>query len=500
MSKKYFQDSRMTTTPSESVSTEDFLQSIDEAEREIFEFLLEYANDSSDFPYLVRGAVLQCDYGSHSRKLNLPICHGVYATVHPMVHELDCEVGDDKNIPTFGVCGSSKHPQDKFMGETVLLVSEDDPSKNVKGCPCTPVIVGGRWLNPHPTTKIAENNAAARWMNPANRTYHSALTTDSFLVCAYGGLIEPLTSGQENIETQGVDSNNIYNPHTGANPSPPNFQPLLAERDAWLSAQNSNLSRDEKIALLSAFYGFPLGGDLLSELEKLYGPLVDSSRSFFNKTYLMNINESPTPEMLQERAAIKMFEEEIKKLLGKQSSAFLNSAKYFSNDTRYNILKQLHEINQQKHKNNEDYVNSIIGLINLSPDVMEVIKGYADDGWLGLGDALANIIVDSTHMPDLVGKYTASPSQALKESEQIMAFFGLNKEYQYLMKNQNTANSFASLIDARIKQINSSSTYSAYERQVITSMLSEVRDLNLNHADSLAIMQRRIEQWKRFAR
>ena len=204
----------MVTKSSESMTNEQFLESLDETERKIYEHYLEYNTDSSGFPYLVRGAVLRCTCGSHKRKLNLPICHGVYATVHPMVHELDCEVGDDKNIPTFGVCDSPKNPQDKFMGETVLLVSEEDPSKNVKGCPCTPVIVGGRWLNPHPTTKIAENNAAARWMNPVKRIYHSALTTDSFLVCAYGGLIEPLTSGQENIETQGLNAN--FNPQTGA--------------------------------------------------------------------------------------------------------------------------------------------------------------------------------------------------------------------------------------------------------------------------------------------
>lgn len=33
------------------------------------------------------------------------------------------------------------------------------------------------------------------WMREQDKL--SAVTTDSFLVCAYGGLIEPLSSGQE---------------------------------------------------------------------------------------------------------------------------------------------------------------------------------------------------------------------------------------------------------------------------------------------------------------
>ncbi len=52
------------------------------------------------FPYLVRGAELYCNCGTHKRKLNLPICHGVYTNGQPMMHEEDCDVGDDKNIPS----------------------------------------------------------------------------------------------------------------------------------------------------------------------------------------------------------------------------------------------------------------------------------------------------------------------------------------------------------------------------------------------------------------
>ena len=36
------------------------------------------------FPYLVRGAELYCNCGTHKRRLNLPICHGVYTNGKPM--------------------------------------------------------------------------------------------------------------------------------------------------------------------------------------------------------------------------------------------------------------------------------------------------------------------------------------------------------------------------------------------------------------------------------
>ena len=65
------------------------------------------------FPYLVRGAELYCSCGTHKRKLNLPTCHGVYTNGKPMMHEEDCEVGDDKNIPSFGICQSEENPVNK---------------------------------------------------------------------------------------------------------------------------------------------------------------------------------------------------------------------------------------------------------------------------------------------------------------------------------------------------------------------------------------------------
>lgn len=163
--------------------------------------------EDDGLPYIVRGAELRCTCGSHMRRLNLSPCHGVYVNEHPMVHMMDCKEGEgaEFNIPPFGVCSSPHNPN----GGDILLVAEagvDGVSPgNVRGKPCTPNIAYGKWCNTHPTTLIADNEAGAREIDPNNRTFYRALTMDSFLYCAYDGFIEPHTSGQENLETEGLN-------------------------------------------------------------------------------------------------------------------------------------------------------------------------------------------------------------------------------------------------------------------------------------------------------
>ena len=62
----------------------------------------------------------------------------------------------------------------------------------MKGFACTPCIVSG-WLDVHEAQRIARNNTDGKKLSDRL----AAVTEDSFLVCAYGGLIEPVTSGQE---------------------------------------------------------------------------------------------------------------------------------------------------------------------------------------------------------------------------------------------------------------------------------------------------------------
>lgn len=178
--------------------------------RELLDSLELEDTQELEFPYLVRGARLKCSCGTHKRKLNLPLCHGVYVAGQPAIQEEDCQVGDDQNIATFGICESDGHPLKKpwwvklgsvlFNGigtylraeESNKIILQTEDGKNVKGYACNPCIVG-TWKDVHATQKIARNDTDGT----AECDRLSAVTLESFLVCAYGGLIQPLESGQD---------------------------------------------------------------------------------------------------------------------------------------------------------------------------------------------------------------------------------------------------------------------------------------------------------------
>ncbi len=111
--------------------------------------------------YLVRGAQLQCRCGSAPRKLNLPLCHGVYVTNQPMMNADDNKA--NVNVMFFGICEKTGEKCDPQI--------------------CSP------WLKPQMKTMVSGS---------------PAITMDSFLVCSKGGLIEPKTSGQEMTEAQSI--------------------------------------------------------------------------------------------------------------------------------------------------------------------------------------------------------------------------------------------------------------------------------------------------------
>ena len=186
-----------------------------ENEQQIVEYLKTHTQ-SQKLEYLVRGALLKCSCGTHARQLNLEKCHGVYVGEHPLIHSLNCETGDGKNITCFGVCKAA------FPPPTEHVTYQKDLKRDADGNPtgdrpwgfdighkCRPKIafmeVNGSmlqsWQHSYAKTSIIDNkdSEAAREMETDEGLETMAIptvTTMSFLVCSHGGLIEPYNSGQ----------------------------------------------------------------------------------------------------------------------------------------------------------------------------------------------------------------------------------------------------------------------------------------------------------------
>ncbi|MCI1477823.1 MAG: DUF4280 domain-containing protein [Clostridium beijerinckii] len=121
--------------------------------------------------YIVRGAKMKCDKGTHKRKINLPVSHGAYSNGNPIMNEGDNVVG--KNISDFGICKGS--------------------------CPSSGNITLTKEKGGSVTGKKCQIKILKEWMNTKEDTIVDglpALTTDSVLICAYGGKIKFVTDGQ----------------------------------------------------------------------------------------------------------------------------------------------------------------------------------------------------------------------------------------------------------------------------------------------------------------
>ena len=152
----------------------------------------ELADESEPSSILVRGALLRCSCGTHPRRLNLSKSYGMYAIdeQHPKVHQDNCKVGDTNNITYYGVCKSNCKPEGSHHISLEPYVTPDGKktsSSKVEGNKCVPIIVGN-WMDPKEDDMIYDMDV--------DRVI-PCLTTNSFLVCKYGGIIEVITSGQE---------------------------------------------------------------------------------------------------------------------------------------------------------------------------------------------------------------------------------------------------------------------------------------------------------------
>ena len=171
------------------------------------QLILEYLQNNPDalYTYLVRGAVLQCRMATHIRKLNLPLCHAIYTgeIKHPIIHAEDAV--PNENVMFFGHCHGTMGEQGDAETIDLEMVSYDKdllPSYTgtvKRGYKCNPQIIDNQWQMTHRETRITRNGQP---MSESNAV--ESVTGASFLMCRFGGLIEPLTSGQENEETDPI--------------------------------------------------------------------------------------------------------------------------------------------------------------------------------------------------------------------------------------------------------------------------------------------------------
>jgi len=129
-----------------------------------------------------------CTFGSHIKRLDMPVCHGSYIRQKPMLHELDCVVGLDANIPPFGACVSPDNPNIEIIIESPVdvmpLANEEGgysmPPMPITGRLCTPML-GPKWIDAHEDTLIDGV---------------PALTVDCTIACLYQGVIFFIDDGQ----------------------------------------------------------------------------------------------------------------------------------------------------------------------------------------------------------------------------------------------------------------------------------------------------------------
>lgn len=157
---------------------------ISEEEQKYMEDNIDSSN-SSPAEYTTRGVSLRCKFGTHTRRVNLKKDHGVALVhkddkyYHPLLLEDDCILND--NINVFGLCNSPSVPK-----EQKITLLDEETNEPIKGYPCVCQILG-EWADTKENLTINDKKV---------------LTTKSFLVCAYLGVIE-VKDGCNGLEYSG---------------------------------------------------------------------------------------------------------------------------------------------------------------------------------------------------------------------------------------------------------------------------------------------------------
>ncbi|OUP64462.1 hypothetical protein B5F10_20200 [Anaerotruncus colihominis] len=335
-----------------------------------------------DYKFLVRGAKLRCSCGSHGRCLNLPKSHGVYYNGAPLVFESDCEVGEDANIRTFGVCSSTDHPKkadglfagwkERLSGNTVTLQAEPvydelgnviNEGENIRGLPCVPYIVG-EWQLPREYSHLSDNSALTMAGGAVPKedgkayTYKKVLDTHSFLVCLYGGIITPETDGQEYEDPRSLDLGE------GISDLPPEYQKkvdaILADDSLSNEEKNDEIIKVYEQFLLDSILAVDPGNSYLNEYAAARSAYDEIKKKYEDK---LNLSQEEQDEL---QAAYQRMQE-ADKLLGE---LFLQ--------TNINITELVRTMAQDIIQVKPDY--SWIYFLNLYPNFYNFVDtGTAND-------------------------------------------------------------------------------------------------------------------------
>ena len=155
----------------------------------------EYIEDGEPhYPYVVRGARIFCQYGTHVRRLDMPAAHGAFIRDKAMMNEADCKVGLSLNIAPFGGCHSPLNQGPRIditvgPGEEPMPTGFDEATRTAISPPpgtvipdvrlCVPIL-GNKWLDAEKETLVDGK---------------PALTMKCSIMCAYVGVSTGETSG-----------------------------------------------------------------------------------------------------------------------------------------------------------------------------------------------------------------------------------------------------------------------------------------------------------------
>lgn len=162
--------------------------------------------------YVTRGALLTCTMGTHKRRLNLPQDYGVdvtneSGTACSFITDRDCICeGEGKNISQFGVCHATEQNEEnkrnpRKLGEVKPNEYSEENAEIQRGLLCAPLL-NESWLNVKKDVFICRDG---------KEDYANMVTMDSYLYCKRGGVVYPITSGQEYEEDKEAEAPQVVN-------------------------------------------------------------------------------------------------------------------------------------------------------------------------------------------------------------------------------------------------------------------------------------------------